>query len=53
MRYEPEGETVVSCLLDQANLHGVLIRIRDLGINFFSVKCIRENDGAQSVDHNR
>jgi len=40
MRYEPEGETVLSGELDQAALHGVLMSIRDLGLKLISVNRI-------------
>ena len=37
MRHEPEGETVLSGMLDQAALHGVFMKIRSLGLNLISV----------------
>jgi hypothetical protein len=40
VRLDPGGETVLSGTLDQAALHGVLIRIRDLGLKLVSVNCI-------------
>ena len=40
MRHEPEGETVLSGMLDQAALHGVFMKIRDLGLNLISVNRI-------------
>lgn len=37
MRHEPDGETVLSGFLDQSALHGVLVKIRDLGLKLISV----------------
>jgi hypothetical protein len=40
MRHEPDGETVLSGLLDQAAIHGVLMKVRDLGLRLISVNRI-------------
>jgi hypothetical protein len=40
MQHEPEGETVMTGLLDQSALHGALVKIRDLGLNLISVNPI-------------
>lgn len=37
MRHEPEGETVLTGMLDQAALHGVFLKIRNLGLKIISV----------------
>jgi len=37
MRYEPDGETVLTGMLDQSGLHGVFMKIRSLGLNLISV----------------
>lgn len=34
----PQGETVISGQMDQAALHGILSRIRDLGLVLLSVQ---------------
>ena len=40
MRHAPDGETVLCGTLDQAALHGVLMRFRDLGVKLISVNRI-------------
>ena len=37
MSHQPQGETLLRGMLDQSALHGVLVRIRDLGLNLISV----------------
>ena len=44
-RYEGDGgggpiRTVLSGQLDQAALHGVLIKVRDLGLELIAVNCL-------------
>jgi hypothetical protein len=41
MRHEPNGETVLSGLLDQAALHGVLVKVRNLGLNLIAVNPVK------------
>ena len=47
MRHEPEGETVLSGKLDQAALHGVFMKIRNLGLNLISVNPVDATEPAQ------
>ena len=37
LRHDPNGETVLTGELDQSAVHGVLVKIRDLGLNLISV----------------
>ena len=48
LRREPEGETVLSGMLDQAALHGVFMIIRSLGLNLISVKCVEATKSSHS-----
>jgi hypothetical protein len=41
--YDPNGETILDCIVDQAALHGVLSRLRDLGIVLIAVNREEEN----------
>jgi hypothetical protein len=44
IRQEPGGETILSGPLDQAALHGVLARIRDLGLVLIAVNQSMEGE---------
>lgn len=41
-----DGETIISGEMDQAALHGVLNRIRDLGVEIISVQRLVSKDGS-------
>ena len=49
MRHEPEGETVLSGSLDQAALHGVLVRIRNLGLNLISINRVEADEAIDDM----
>lgn len=44
MQHEPEGETVLSGMLDQAALHGVFVKIRNLGLYLISVNPVETTE---------
>jgi len=53
MSHQPEGETVLTGLLDQAGLHGVFAKIRDLGLKLISVTpIIEEANGTEPEENN-
>ncbi len=43
IRCEPDGDTILTGLLDQSALHGVLMRIRNLGLKLIAVNQIGED----------
>jgi hypothetical protein len=47
MLHDPNGETVLSGKLDQAALHGVLVKIRNLGLNLISVNPVDATEPVQ------
>jgi len=47
MRHEPEGETVLSGFLDQSALQGVLVKVRNLGLNLISVNPVDATEPVQ------
>ncbi len=53
MRHEPRGETALTGELDQAALHGVLVRIRDLGLRLISVNRVESGDPQSDNSSNR
>jgi hypothetical protein len=50
--FDVEGEDTVMCgrLPDQAALHGVLARIRDLGLTLLSVETLSEDSAGHRED---
>jgi hypothetical protein len=43
IHHEANGETVLTGpIVDQAALHGILIKIRDMGLTLVAIKCIQE-----------
>ncbi len=46
IQLDPGGETVLSGRLDQSALHGVLTRIRDLGLELVAVNRVGRNTPA-------
>ena len=44
IRHESDGETVLTGMLDQAAMHGIFVKIRDLGLNLISVNRVEAGD---------
>ncbi len=45
VQHTPGGQTILSgCLPDQTALHGVLMRIRDLGLTLLEVKRLQDTE---------
>lgn len=51
LTHEPDGTTSLTGLVtDQAELHGVLTKIRDLGVTLLSVAVVEPPDGVRDQD---
>jgi len=48
MAQEPGGDTVLTgAVMDQAALHGVLSKIRDLALPLLSVQCLSQDEAVE------
>lgn len=44
LRHDPNGETIlIGCVADQTALHGVLMKIRDMGLQLLSLEQVDPN----------
>jgi hypothetical protein len=51
IRQEPEGETVMTGLLDQSAMQGVFVKIRDLGLKIISVNPVGQQNPDNHTPH--
>jgi hypothetical protein len=47
IEHDPNGETVLTGMLDQAALHGALLQIRNLGLKIIAVKLTQSDSGEE------
>ena len=50
LQQQPGGETALTGMLDQAALHGVLVKIRNLGLKLISINRIKEKISAETKE---
>lgn len=50
MKHESEGETLLSGVLDQAALHGILVKIRNLNLILKSVNRVEDKHPIDETD---
>ena len=50
LTHDPNGETVLTGMLDQAALHGALLQIRNLGLKIISVN-LKESESTEEEIH--